>query len=835
MKKLIFSLILVISLLSLVSAALSDDVASYYTLNETTGDVTDSLGAKNGTIITQAGYELARGVSGKINNAYNFTADSGGTSGSYVNITNVGNICNKLNCTISLWVNFSVSGSRSIFYIGQSVAQQYLQIYTFNNALGYTLLNSSGQYMAYQTSAIYANNDWNHIVLSMNQTDINFYINNTLLSTQPTNTTTFAPNLGLQISGRPGGDYLRGMIDEVGLWNRGLTTTEVASLWNGGNGVSYLDFSSSLAVSLTNPTDGFTTTVDNFNFTASVDPSSTYNLTNATLWLYNTTALFNNTEVNLMSGQIGNTTGMNVSNLPADTYTWNILVCGNRISDNLLTCKFSETNNTLTIQKFSIDSVNWVNYSLETKNETFTLSISTVDTAAVANARFIYNTTSYLASGSCSGGNCSFSKTVDLPLVDSGTSQTQNFKWQIEITDSFGDTLTSNTSLYQQVVNRTYLESCSATAPTPSVNFSIWKESDPTTALSSTFKGNLEWYFGSGSIVRNQSFSNSASESHTFCIANNQTHYTDISLIDLSVAGYVDRGYSFVNKLFNETFTEIPLYLLNNSADTSVIIEVKDQGLSPIRGYLVEIERYYPDTNTYRLVESEKTDFFGQIVASLVENKVRYRFSFYDTSNVLVKRTTNDVVVACESSICVLRFVLEDVEDDLERFELPDDYTYTLTWNNNTELFTFTWNDNSGDSPIHNLYVERIAGGSKTVVCNINSTSLIGTLPCDVTTYGNGSYTAHAFRWVGSEKKKIDMLSVLVNPTFKVYGLEGLMWAMLITLTMLLLGLYSPQVGIVMFALSFTLLGALGIFPAGWAANIAVWAISAIFIWALRS
>ena len=81
---------------------------------------------------------------------------------------------------------------------------------------------------------------WELYTVTYNTTDCKFYRNNTLLgistmsATPNTATTSFEIGRGLSVNE----NHINGTLDEMGIWNRELTASEVNQLWNGGNGIT---------------------------------------------------------------------------------------------------------------------------------------------------------------------------------------------------------------------------------------------------------------------------------------------------------------------------------------------------------------------------------------------------------------------------------------------------------------------------------------------------------------------------------------------------------------------------------------------------------------------
>jgi hypothetical protein len=222
---------------------LEEDLISYYKLDETTGDVIDSHGTNNG--INEG---ATRGATGIINNSYDFDG-----SNDYVNIGDYIGGSEKI--SISVWVYpHSTSGENSIIGYYDYCGNDRSLDYGIGNGNARIRLYSHGFYpeieevidigTLFSTSTIPLN-EWTNLVLTFDKDgEGKLYVNGSLEDTIDGN------GLALHNSGNnayigkmnpscPVLAYFDGKIDEVGIWSRELTSTEVEDLYNDGEGISY--------------------------------------------------------------------------------------------------------------------------------------------------------------------------------------------------------------------------------------------------------------------------------------------------------------------------------------------------------------------------------------------------------------------------------------------------------------------------------------------------------------------------------------------------------------------------------------------------------------------
>ncbi|MHA1880875.1 MAG: LamG domain-containing protein [Candidatus Heimdallarchaeota archaeon] len=239
------------------TSSLNVDLISYWKLD---GDVKDELGANDGTNSGSAN------VTGKIGYARDFEQ----TEGDYVDVGNNTVDITTSNMTINMWIKpESLAAHLRIFGPGTNGG------YGFHiDAEGNLWFGKVGTTDKESTDTISAGS-WQMVTVVYDQSAdlVYFYINSNVDSGGALSlTSTFSSDITYYIAeGSPvGGGYsFDGIIDEIGLWERCLTSTEITQLYNGGAGITYVP-SSNLYVNLNEPANDVTIykpTMD-FNCTA---------------------------------------------------------------------------------------------------------------------------------------------------------------------------------------------------------------------------------------------------------------------------------------------------------------------------------------------------------------------------------------------------------------------------------------------------------------------------------------------------------------------------------------------------------------------------------------
>lgn len=216
---------------------------SLYAVYKAESNANDSLATYNGT--AQGGLTYSAGKSG---NAFVFNATN-----AYVSLpTNQFKFTGDF--SINVWSNFSGNtfDFQTIFgnftYDGV-YAYGYL-LYYYNNSLIFKIANNSGSVdLNYVTGSLF--NSWNNIVITRKlSTGTKMYINGTLVASNsnvqnPNYHATMTPSIGAT---NYGPTYLNlvqyyasngSRLDELNIWNKELTATEVTTLYNAGTGKFY--------------------------------------------------------------------------------------------------------------------------------------------------------------------------------------------------------------------------------------------------------------------------------------------------------------------------------------------------------------------------------------------------------------------------------------------------------------------------------------------------------------------------------------------------------------------------------------------------------------------
>ena len=220
-------------------AALTTNIVSYYKLDESSGNAADSVG---GVTLTNNG--SATYSAGKINNGVSLS----GSASQYLSASdNATTDTPTTAITVAGWykatssfvsqpiVSKNYSGSWTAPYASWLLRVDSSTVIGFGLNLGGTFTNYEA------TVPTMTAGTWYYIVGVYDGSHIYVYLNGVSQGTPPAASGTIGYSTGTLMLGRDGSaaEVVNGMIDEVGIWSRALTSTEVTQLYNSGAGLQY--------------------------------------------------------------------------------------------------------------------------------------------------------------------------------------------------------------------------------------------------------------------------------------------------------------------------------------------------------------------------------------------------------------------------------------------------------------------------------------------------------------------------------------------------------------------------------------------------------------------
>ncbi len=190
------------------------------------GNVNDSgPGNNNGTIYGDPQY--ATGAQGQ---GLEFDGD-----GDYVNLGDVVEVTGTAELTVSVWVKTPLTEGDDDIIIGKFGGgdDTFLLRYRTDDKIWWTVSNSIGTDAIAKKSGILSANVWHHVVGVYNGTNVLVYVNSVVGSEigNLTGLTVYNPTHDLRI-GDTGASTWNGTIDEVMIYDRALTESEIQDIYN---------------------------------------------------------------------------------------------------------------------------------------------------------------------------------------------------------------------------------------------------------------------------------------------------------------------------------------------------------------------------------------------------------------------------------------------------------------------------------------------------------------------------------------------------------------------------------------------------------------------------
>jgi hypothetical protein len=473
--------------------------------------------------------------------------------------------------------------------------------------------------------------------------------------------------------------------------------------------------------------------------------------------------------------------------------------------------------------------------SQETATESFILNMTTdIDILSISGI-LDYNGTEYISNTSCVNRDCIISNTIDISLVESGESELHNFFWNFTIFNGTGSNEVI-TSTRTQNVSRIHLEQCNATYTTKTLNFTTFDEQNLSRISPFSFNGFFEFWIGSGTIKRNNSFSKNITEMN-LCLQPNATMKIDatIDYNEFSNASlYTSRFYYFDGFSINNILQNIAMYLLKSTESTSFILKVQDENLLPVADALIEIHRFYPGEGEFRIVQIAKTDDNGKSIGFFQTETVDYKFVIKKDGETLLE--TGQQKVIPETSPFTLTFNTgEDLGEPWESQNEISNLDSTLVWDSDSGIVTYTYVDSSNNFTQARLLVQKQSltnSTAYTTICNDTSSLSSSAITCNV---GNttGFYIASSF--ITRTGEGLDLqINFQIEDFSSIAGLAGLFYGFFLIVIASFMFKFNEVAGIWAVTMTVFLVNILGLIKFGSVFVSAIFGIAIILTWTME-
>ncbi len=705
MKKLLIILFIGMFMISFSSGVLSDDIVSYYQLDETSGTVIDIAGVNNGT-----NNGATAGVTGRIETAYNgFDApDEIDLGAGNLNITG--------NMSISVWVfpTLFTGGAKMIVTkdCGTATTCTQWEIHAsggtgiFEMAIGNETAGIQNKVSATSGSAL---DEWLFVVGVFNETHLSIYLDGVLNATSEfhgvqasTTQDVFIGNDG------DGTNPFVGTIDEVGIWERPLTQEEITKLYNDGAG---LTFPFTPDVELTSPLNN--SIIENNLFTCEVTFAPTGIASNFTLW-HDISGTFVRNLTNTSLGGLNTTTFNITSAIPAGEY---LAGCSVGESDGVET--FSNNITFFVGANFTQSTFNVSTF--ETASETLIGEFENRTAIIITNPTLIYDGTVHTATVTQGANGFNISATIDIPTGI----ENKSFKYEFTLD---GTNFTSVAE--EQNVSGISYGLCNATLTAQYLNMTFRNETTANESITATINSIWNIWLGGGDTFKIFNIINSTEQpEQTFCfIPADRGINTNLTM---TYNNNVSEQRSFVSEpILTNSSTNIVLYLLPSVLGLFTQFATIDIINSPIGLVKAVITRILNGATV--TVSSVLTDSSGLAIIFLnpdvIYSATFTKLGFND--NVFTFVPTTDI-----------RFVIMGSGQAVNGSNISVGATYDITPKNSTltndTLVNFGFNV-SGDSGITfiSMNITNVTGGQ----VGFQSNAGIGFISQNINTFENTTF-----------------------------------------------------------------------------------------------
>ena len=216
--------------------ALTDNLVSYWKLD---GNSNDSVGSNNGSDTN-----ITYGTSyGKINQGALFNGTSSKILTNYQPT--------YADTTIAGWIKTTMTGRGQFFGNTPHSGTDFLVMEIGQSTAGkiyFYWQSASGVYKMLATTGTVNDGNWQFLTFTRTSTTLKIYLNGSETTVDTTGAGTIGDLVaedGFAIGARNDGGggtprfFFNGSIDEVGIWSRALSSDEVSTLYNSGNGLTY--------------------------------------------------------------------------------------------------------------------------------------------------------------------------------------------------------------------------------------------------------------------------------------------------------------------------------------------------------------------------------------------------------------------------------------------------------------------------------------------------------------------------------------------------------------------------------------------------------------------
>ena len=466
--------------------------------------------------------------------------------------------------------------------------------------------------------------------------------------------------------------------------------TSTANLINP-TAITYSIIQNESETNLINPSNLASIITSNITFSANHSSFLGYNITNATLYLYNRSGGIYRTNSTTFTVSSFQTSAFNMAGLNLGTYEWNVLGCSNN-SLGSVACRFATFNRSVTIGSFIEEfeqnitegqstGIN-LNITIDGVNQNI-LSLLTWNNTVSVPSKFIINAT-----------RVRFTSNFIVPAgVGNATGRSVSHSWRFYLPDgSLNETTTSQT----QNVFSLGFDNCTSFTKRL-LNFTLYDE-DALTIIASGSAGNgsIEVDLTATSLANttqeiNFSRTYSPSNNAQICVSELASGFKIDAQVRYTANNYVIEFYNLQNaSLSSSSFPQnISLFPLLSSRSQEFLVTFKDSTFAPVNDALVTVTRKYVGEGIFRTVEAPLTNNDGQALTHLVLGDIIYTVIVSKNGRIL--GTFNNLVPFCTNVAtgdCTINLNAFSTGTPPSDFRTNRNLTYTFEFDKSARTIT---------------------------------------------------------------------------------------------------------------------------------------------------
>jgi len=289
-----------------------------------------------------------------------------------------------------------------------------------------------------------------------------------------------------------------------------------------------------------------------------------------------------------------------------------------------------------------------------------------------------------------------------------------------------------------------------------------------------------------------------------FCISpTDQTINLNAIIEYYGAGGYDVRNYYLNNLVVTNDTQEFKLYSLLIDYADGITFHVSDEVDNPYGEVIIKVQKYDVGTGNYNLVAMGKTNTEGEAHIYLRKFDSQYIFVI-ESGGVDVYTTEQTQIIDDDIYIRITTTTTSDV------MKLFKSVSYSLSFNNVTNIYSVIFSDLTGSVRDHCLRVVRNSRGGQTEEYNGCETTTSGTISHTISGE-DGSYLG-SYYIKANPVITIDSISYYIGSRLSDdLGLDGVVIMALIIIVISLVGIFNPVVMVILSLIGLIVSMALGL------------------------